>query len=164
MTATTASSSLAQVALVVANQLRTKLDLDHARQVITISRGLRRLGRLVVDRVKYTYLGIKPSFSHRPGTSLREAAGGVSECPRTVTGGIRGLMPPVRLVELGLYSESANRSEVAAPRKRGARHSPSLAWALEVGRSSAGVLAARPRAWGWWEAPRHVSSSKRLEQ
>jgi hypothetical protein len=42
---------------------RTKLDLDHARQVITISRGLRRLGRLVVDRVKYTYLGIKPSFS-----------------------------------------------------------------------------------------------------
>ena len=47
----------------VVNQLRTKLDLDHARQVITISRGLRRLGRLVVDRVKYTYLGIKPSFS-----------------------------------------------------------------------------------------------------
>ena len=58
-----ASSSLAQVALVVVNQLKTKLDLDHARQVITISRGLRRLGRLVVDRVKYTYLGIKPSFS-----------------------------------------------------------------------------------------------------
>ena len=49
--------------LVVANQLRTKLDLDHARQVITISRGLRRPGRLVVDRVKYTCLGIKPSFS-----------------------------------------------------------------------------------------------------
>ena len=45
------SSSLAQVALVVANQLRTKLDLDHTRQVITVSRGLRRLGRLVVDRV-----------------------------------------------------------------------------------------------------------------
>ena len=43
--------------------MRTKLDLDHARQVVTISRGLRRLGRLVVDRVKYTYLGIKPSFS-----------------------------------------------------------------------------------------------------
>ena len=89
---TLVSSSLAQVALVVVKQLRKKLDLDHARQVITISRGLRRLGRLVVDRVKYTYLGIKPSFSHRPGTSLREAAGGVSECPRTVTGGIRG--PP----------------------------------------------------------------------
>ena len=61
--ATIASSSLAQVALVVVNQLRTKLDLDHARQVITISRGLRRLGRLVVDRVKYTYLGMQPSFS-----------------------------------------------------------------------------------------------------
>ena len=56
----------------VANQLRTKLDLDHARQVITISRGLRRLGRLVVDRVKYTYLGIKPSFS----------LSGEPKCPR----------------------------------------------------------------------------------
>ena len=58
-----ANSSLAQVALLVANQLRTKLDLDHAGPVITISRGLRRLGRLVVDRVKYTYLGMQPSFS-----------------------------------------------------------------------------------------------------
>ena len=47
-----------EVALVVVNQLRTKLGLDHARLAITISRGLRRLGRLVVDRVKYTYSGM----------------------------------------------------------------------------------------------------------
>ena len=45
LTATTASSSLAQVALVVANRLRTKLDLDHARQVIDVDAGERERRR-----------------------------------------------------------------------------------------------------------------------